>query len=243
MNAIAIGYDTTSAKSIIGYTTDRGTTWKINTNAIDEIGIPVVKTNFTNILPLSDTEFIMSSPTITPLSTNAYHAEMPTIWKRNEYTVLNVDGRTTATGDIFLNGASIKSEDSTVTIYPSTTTSQINIGNSTTNLVQIQKDFQVLNDASFNRNAFVASTLTVSGNMIALSDLSLNGRAYIQNDVSMNKNAWIASTLTVSGNIIALSDLSLNGKAYIQNDVSMNRNAWIASTLTTSGNMIAVSVS
>ena len=243
MNAIAIGYDTTSAKSIIAYTTDRGTTWKINTNAIDEIGIPVVKTNFTNILPLSDTEFIMSSPTINPLSTNAYHAEMPTIWKRNEYTVLNVDGRTTATGDIFLNGASINSEDSTVTIYPSTTTSQINIGNSTatTNLVQIQKDFQVLNDASFNRNAFVASTLTVSGNIIGLSDLSLNGRAYIQNDVSMNRNAWLASTLTVSGNMIGLSDLSLNGRAYIQNDVSMNRNAWIASTLTASGNIIGLS--
>ena len=243
MNAIAIGYDTTLAKSIIAYTTDRGTTWKTNRNAIDEIGIPVVKTNFTNILPLSDTEFIMSSPTINPLSTNAYHAEMPTIWKRNEYTVLNVDGRTTATGDIFLNGASINSEDSTVTIYPSTTTSQINIGNSTatTNLVQIQKDFQVLNDASFNRNAFVASTLTVSGNIIGLSDLSLNGRAYIQNDVSMNRNAWLASTLTVSGNMIGLSDLSLNGRAYIQNDVSMNRNAWIASTLTVSGNMIAMS--
>ena len=138
-----------------------------------------------------------------------------------------MDGRTTATGDIFLNGASINSEDSTVTIYPSTTTSQINIGNATTNLVQIQKDFQVLNDASFNRNAFVASILTVSGNMIGLSDLSLNGNAYIQNDVSMNRNAWIASTLTASGNMIGLSDLSLNGRAYIQNDVSMNKNAWI----------------
>ena len=194
--AITIGFDTSANQSIIAYTNNRGTTWTADIIALNEMGLAFLfntnSTRLDNIFPINDTQYLISRINPTTLDSDIYHAHFPTVWNRNSYTVLQIDGRTTATADMYLNqGASLNSIDPSVIIYPNNEVSKITIGNSTDCLTVIPRDFEVLNDTSLN-------------NLYVSLDASFNSNVYIQLDLSVNR-------------LIKAKDASFNGYVRIDN--------------------------
>jgi outer membrane murein-binding lipoprotein Lpp len=92
-----------------------------------------------------------------------------------------------------------------------------------------------------NGKLWVGATITASGNLIGLSDTSLNKQLSVGGDASFTSILWVGNTITASGNLIGLSDTSLNKNLFVGGDAYLNGKLWVGSTITASGNLIGLS--
>jgi hypothetical protein len=83
--------------------------------------------------------------------------------------------------------------------------------------------------------------MTASGQLLGLSDASLNARLFVGLDSSLNGNLWTAGTMTASGQLIGLWDASLNRRLFVAKDASFNGNLWTAGNIKAVGAIEATS--
>ena len=170
-------------------------------------------------------------------NTSIFTAYYPNLFNNVGNYVLDISGSSRISGDININdGGKLASANPTFqllnntvkTIYMGGDASCILLGNTTSTV-------------NTNSNLWINQVLTASGQLVGLSDSSLNGRLYVAKDASFNSNTWTAGTVTASGQLIGLFDTSLNRRLYVSKDASFNRNTWTAGTVTASGQLLGLS--
>ena len=84
------------------------------------------------------------------------------------------------------------------------------------------KNLYQLGDAIISSRTFFLGDVSVNSNLFILKDASLNSRLYLGGDASFSSSLYVAKNLNLAG------DISLNSRLNIRGDASFNSNLYVA---------------
>jgi len=221
----------------------------------------VVMTNLHNII-VSQTirSFVWN------FSTNIYgiskiiNGFLPNVFDNPHNYVLDLSGSARISGDICISdGGKLTTTNDTFylvnenahTVFIGNDASLISIGNHTQGQTLINRNLQVHNDsslnrqlsvggntrlyqsllvdkdASFNANVSVASDTHLYGNLSVFNPATLRSRTYFLDDASLNANLFVLRDSSFNGRVSVGGAAVFSGPLYTTGDVSLNANLFV----------------
>ena len=132
----------------------------------------------------------------------------------------SVGGNSTITGDLFVNkNGRFTQKLSAVGDISSNGALYI------VKTAEIKERLTVMDDVSFNRNAFILGNLSIRGEKADISgNATIVGNAIIDGNTTIREKLFLTKDASMNGNISILGNVSMGGSQIIQGDISMNGN-------------------
>ena len=253
-------YDTRTTVAVgnngtIAYSLNGNQTWNsLSVNSIRSSGTElqllnpgytltnVVMTNLNNII-VSQTirSFVWNSSDKIYGVAKVIHGFLPNVFDNPHNYVLDLSGSARISGDICISdGGKLSTTNDTFylinenahTVFIGNDASLISIGNHTQGQTLINRNLQVHNDSSLNRQLSVGGNTRLYQSLLADKDASFNANVSVASDTHLYGNLSVFNPATLRSRTYFLDDASLNANLFVLRDSSFNGIVSIGGTTT-----------